>query len=122
MWKLLFDRVAVQPGKPTTFGIHSTGIVFGLPGNPVSSFVQFELFVQTTYSQVNEIQTGKLMNIVYTLAKDYKRKRGERLAFVPVLLNPDNKVEAADYHGSAHINALPDAVGLMKIPIGNTGD
>lgn len=115
--EIIFDRVAVQPGKPTTFGIHSTGIVFGLPGNPVSSFVQFELFVRPLIARSLN-SNWKADEHSYTLAKDYKRRRGERLAFVPVLLNPDNKVEAADYHGSAHINALPDAVGLMKIPIG----
>ncbi len=115
--EIIFDRVAVQPGKPTTFGIHSTGIVFGLPGNPVSSFVQFELFVRPLIARSLN-SNWKADEHSYTLAKEYKRRRGERLAFVPVLLKPDNKVEAADYHGSAHINALPDAVGLMKIPIG----
>ncbi len=115
--EIIFDRVAVQPGKPTTFGIHSSGIVFGLPGNPVSSFVQFELFVRPLIarSMNSNWEAGVFL---YTLAKDYKRKRGERLAFVPVLLKEDNKVIVADYHGSAHINALPDAIGLMKIPIG----
>ncbi len=44
--KILFNKVNVQPGKPTTFGVHSKGIVFGLPGNPVSSFIQFELLVR----------------------------------------------------------------------------
>lgn len=115
--EIIFDRVAVQPGKPTTFGIHSTGIVFGLPGNPVSSFVQFELFVRPLIARSLN-SNWKADEHSYALAKEYKRRRGERLAFVPVLLKSDNKVEAADYHGSAHINALPDAVGLMKIPIG----
>ena len=44
--KLLFTRVAVQPGKPTTFGIHENAAVFGLPGNPVSSFMMFEMLVR----------------------------------------------------------------------------
>ncbi len=44
--KILFDQVNVQPGKPTTFGTHSKAVVFGLPGNPVSSFIQFELLVR----------------------------------------------------------------------------
>ena len=47
MWK-----VAVQPGKPFVFGTRTPGegqptiLLFGLPGNPVSSFVTFELFVR----------------------------------------------------------------------------
>jgi len=44
--KILFDRVNVQPGKPTTFGLHSKSLVFGLPGNPVSSFIQFEMLIR----------------------------------------------------------------------------
>jgi molybdopterin molybdotransferase len=39
-------RVAVKPGKPVSFGVRNTTLVFGLPGNPVSSLVGFELFVR----------------------------------------------------------------------------
>ena len=49
--KLLFSRINIQPGKPTTFGIHQKALVFGLPGNPVSSFIQFELLVRPLVMQ-----------------------------------------------------------------------
>jgi molybdopterin molybdotransferase len=42
----VFWRVAVKPGKPVSFGLRGRTLVFGLPGNPVSSFVAFELFVR----------------------------------------------------------------------------
>ena len=42
----VFWRVAVKPGKPVSFGVRGSTLVFGLPGNPVSSFVGFELFVR----------------------------------------------------------------------------
>jgi len=42
----VFWRVAVKPGKPTAFGVRDSTLVFGLPGNPVSSLVTFELFVR----------------------------------------------------------------------------
>ncbi len=42
----LFWRVAVKPGKPVAFGVAGATLVFGLPGNPVSSLVGFELFVR----------------------------------------------------------------------------
>jgi molybdopterin molybdotransferase len=42
----VFWRVAVKPGKPVSFGVHGGTLVFGLPGNPVSSLVGFELFVR----------------------------------------------------------------------------
>jgi molybdopterin molybdotransferase len=42
----VFWRVAVKPGKPVSFGLRGSTLVFGLPGNPVSSLVGFELFVR----------------------------------------------------------------------------
>ena len=42
----VFWRVAVKPGKPVSFGVRGSTLVFGLPGNPVSSLVAFELFVR----------------------------------------------------------------------------
>jgi molybdopterin molybdotransferase len=42
----VFWRVAVRPGKPVAFGVRGQTLVFGLPGNPVSSLVGFELFVR----------------------------------------------------------------------------
>ena len=42
----VFWRVAVKPGKPVSFGVRDGTLVFGLPGNPVSSLVCFELFVR----------------------------------------------------------------------------
>lgn len=42
----IFWRVAVRPGKPVAFGVRGQTLVFGLPGNPVSSLVGFELFVR----------------------------------------------------------------------------
>ena len=115
--RIIFDKVAVQPGKPTTFGAGKNSLVFGLPGNPVSSFVQFELFVRPLIhkSMGSNWQPGVYSMV---LGEDFKRKRTERLAFVPVLKNDDGKIIPADYHGSAHINALPDAFGLLEVPIG----
>ena len=42
----VFWRVAVKPGKPVSFGVRGSTLVFGLPGNPVSTLVGFELFVR----------------------------------------------------------------------------
>jgi molybdopterin molybdotransferase len=45
--KEVFWGVAVRPGKPVSFGVHERGLMFGLPGNPVSSLVAALLFVRT---------------------------------------------------------------------------
>lgn len=59
-------RVAVQPGKPFTFGVvdrpHGDRILlFGLPGNPVSSFVTFELFVRPAIRRLAGLPTSRLV-------------------------------------------------------------
>ncbi|MDT8400270.1 MAG: molybdopterin molybdotransferase MoeA [Bacteroidales bacterium] len=115
--KILFDRIAVQPGKPTTFGVHDNALIFGLPGNPVSSFIQFEILVRPMIMRAMGLKdTGGEKK--FKLAGDYKRKRASRLAWVPVILQNDGNVVPVEYHGSAHINALPGSYGVMKVPIG----
>ena len=42
----IFWRVSIKPGKPVSFGVRGDTLVFGLPGNPVSSLVGCELFVK----------------------------------------------------------------------------
>jgi molybdopterin molybdotransferase len=44
--RLRFWRVAIRPGKPLTFGLWEDTVVFGLPGNPASALVTFEIFVR----------------------------------------------------------------------------
>jgi molybdopterin molybdotransferase len=44
--EVLFERVAVRPGKPFTFGRRGATLVFGCPGNPVSAYVIFQVFVR----------------------------------------------------------------------------
>ena len=53
----VFWRVAVKPGKPVAFGVRGSTLVFGLPGNPVSSLVGFELFVRPACSRCRAIPT-----------------------------------------------------------------
>ena len=115
--RILFDRIAVQPGKPTTFGLHDDALVFGLPGNPVSSFVQFELIVRPMIMSAMGAADGRQPR-KHILGKDYSRKRASRTAWVPVGLKSDETVVPVEYHGSAHINALPEAYGIMKVPVG----
>lgn len=115
--EILFDKVAVQPGKPTTLGIHTDAVVFGLPGNPVSSFIQFEIFVRPMIHRSMQ-SDWKPEVIRMKMAESYKRKRTVRFAWVPVVKVSGGGVIAADYHGSAHINALPDAYGIIGVPVG----
>lgn len=114
-----FDSVAVQPGKPMTFCTGGKKIVFGLPGNPVSSFVQFEVMVRPLLSKMMGVKVN-VPEIMLTLGTDYSRKSADRLAWIPATLNQAGEVIPVEYHGSAHISALSDALWLISIPQGQS--
>ena len=54
----VFWRVAVRPGKPVAFAVRGETLVFGLPGNPVSSLVAFELFVRPALRALQGAEPG----------------------------------------------------------------
>jgi len=117
--RLLFTRVAVQPGKPTTFGIHKNAIVFGLPGNPVSSFMMFEFLVRPLIAGM----TGYEWQPVVTrlrMNEEYTRKQTDRIALIPVKIMGEFDVSPVEFHGSAHITALSDADGIITMPVGTS--
>lgn len=117
--KILFDRINVQPGKPTTFGVHSKGVVFGLPGNPVSSFIQFELLIRPMLNRMMGFD-WRPSGYKLAMAVDYERKSSGRLVFIPVTINEDMEVTPVDYHGSAHVTALTYADGIIALKPGTT--
>ncbi len=116
-FELLFQEIAVQPGKPTVFGKRENKYCFGLPGNPVSSFVQFELLVKPMIYKMMGVKSEPI-NLSLTLAKDLSRKHDNRLAFFPITITDEGEALTVDYHGSAHINGFDQAWGLMFVPIG----
>jgi molybdopterin molybdotransferase len=116
--KILFSRVAVQPGKPTTFGVHPKAIVFGLPGNPVSSFMMFEMLVRPLIYKMMGYQWQPLKFRLPMKVK-FTRKYTERRALIPVVITDDNMVLPVEYHGSAHISALPVADGIISLKEGS---
>jgi molybdopterin molybdotransferase len=111
-----FKAIAIQPGKPTVFGVLKNKFIFGLPGNPVSSFNIFELLVKPLVFKM----MGNAYNppqIKLPLGATYQRKKSLRRSFLPVKVE-NGKVWPIDYHGSAHIFALTEATGLISIPVG----
>jgi molybdopterin molybdotransferase len=93
----IFWRVAVKPGKPISFGVRGDTLVFGLPGNPVSSLVGFELFVRPALATLTglakrepEFRVGQLATAVRrnTERDEFLRARsrldGDRVVLEPV--------------------------------------
>jgi molybdopterin molybdotransferase len=115
--KILFDRVNVQPGKPTTFGVHSKAIVFGLPGNPVSSFIQFEMLIRPVINRMMGYE-WKPSEYELPMALNYERKSSDRLGLIPVYINKEKEVVMVDFHGSAHLSSLSGSDGLVALKPG----
>jgi len=118
-FELLFQSIAVQPGKPTVFGKRENKYCFGLPGNPVSSFVQFELLTKPLLYRLMG-QEYKPLNLKLPLGKDYKRRKSARLSWIPAIFTNKGTILPLEYHGSAHINGLGKAEAILAIPIGKT--
>lgn len=115
--RILFTSIAVQPGKPTTFGVHSKAIVFGLPGNPVSSFIQFEMLIKPMiYEMMGHIWKPAIIRL--PMKERFTRKFAGRMALIPVVISGEGSVMPVEYHGSAHISALSEADGIISMPAG----
>ncbi len=113
-----FQKVAVKPGRPTVFGRTQKSAIFGLPGNPVSSFINFETFVKPLLFNMMGHHYNPLQ-VQVPLAVPFKRKKADRREFLPVHIDPaTGEATPVQYHGSAHIHAIGMAQGLMDIPAG----
>ena len=116
---ILFRKIAVQPGHPTVFGRRDRKLLFGLPGNPVSSFVIFELLVKPMLYKMMGHDFNPLA-LRLPLGVDFSRRKSERKTLLPVRIMADGTVVPVDYHGSAHIHSYTGADGIMIIDIGVT--
>jgi molybdopterin molybdotransferase len=117
--EILFKSLAVQPGRPTVFGKKEKQFFFGLPGNPVSSFVQFELLVkQLIYNLMG--YDFKPLPLKMPMGVEYNRKKAKRKSYIPVYFNEHGEVMPVEYNGSAHIHSYVKADGMIYINIGET--
>ena len=116
-FSILFDRVAIQPGKPVTFAHKDGKVCFGLSGNPVSCFVQFELLVRP-YLSSSSGSPNNAKRIRCKFDRDFIRQRTDRLLYLPVVLTEPGYCTPLDYHGSAHLHALNHAAGFAEIAEG----
>ncbi|MFO7977738.1 MAG: molybdopterin molybdotransferase MoeA [Bacteroidales bacterium] len=115
--EILFQKVAVKPGKPTVFGRTEKAYIFGLPGNPVSSFINFEVFAKPLlYKMMGH--DYKAHDLVLPMGIDFSRKKADRMEWLPVNYRAETGVIPVEYHGSAHLHAICLAQGIMAIPRG----
>jgi len=118
--ELRFERVAMRPGRPNTFGCRGKVPVFGLPGNPVSALVSFEQFVRPALMKMAGMVRWRRPVVYAGLARPVKKPRQLRFFERVRLSNPGREVLASSTgaQGSGILSSMVKADGLAVIPEG----
>jgi molybdopterin molybdotransferase len=115
-------QVAMRPGKPITFGTCGPCLVFGLPGNPVSAMVTFELFVRPALLRLGGHHRLERPRI-RARALERITNPGPRRGYLRVTLHPEGDAVGARLtgdQGSAILRSMVQADGLAVVPGGAT--
>jgi molybdopterin molybdotransferase len=116
--EFFFDAVAIRPGKPTVFGRCRNTWVFGLPGNPVSTMVTFQLFATPALDILSGAAPRPLPLLEATSGEAVKEKSG-LTHFLPARLEWHGmrpQVRALRWQGSGDIAALTHANCFLVVP------
>jgi molybdopterin molybdotransferase len=115
-----FHKVALKPGKPIFFGTkkQSEGatLVFGLPGNPVSSFAGFELFVRPALELLRGRPSQGPTFDPMPLTAEFAYST-DRPTYHPAQIE-DGRVRPVTWHGSPDLRALTLGNALVLLPVG----
>src|ERR1700757_3496740 len=116
--EFVFDAVAIRPGKPVVFAICKGKPVFGLPGNPVSTMVTFELFVQPAVDLLAGAEARPLPFVQAVLSEGLSEKAG-LTHFLPARVtwvDETAQVSPVVWQGSGDVVAMAHANCLMVVP------
>ncbi|MBM3775026.1 MAG: molybdopterin molybdotransferase MoeA, partial [Acidobacteria bacterium] len=101
-----FDRVLIQPGQPVVFGRAAGQFFFGLPGNPVSTMVTFEIFARAALELLGGQQSVLLPLTWSRLTRDFHHRPG-LTRFLPASLSADgSELTPVEWSGSSDVPAL----------------
>jgi molybdopterin molybdotransferase len=117
----LFHKVAMKPGKPVFFGTRGATLVFGLPGNPASSLVCFELFVRPAIRRLMGLRQADPCVAVAALGEDIHYKT-DRATYYPTRLEwtPAGwKAWPLPWFGSSDLRGLTRANAFVLFPAGD---
>ena len=114
-----FWQIAIKPGKPLAFGRVRDALFVGLPGNPVSSFVTFLIFVRPVLLRLQDV--ADVAPRVYALRADFAWTRPDRRQeYLRVRLNPAGGLDLHPNQGSGVLTSTAWADGLLENPPGRT--
>ncbi len=116
--KTRFHKVSIKPGKPVLFAVAGETLVFGIPGNPVSAAVIFDLFVRPALRKAAGVSPPLPPPVEATLTAA-AANRGPRLTFVPARLSRHRETllaEPVPTRGSHDVLSHARADGLLVLP------
>jgi molybdopterin molybdotransferase len=116
--KFFFTGALIQPGKPVVFGEVSSVPFFGLPGNPVSVMVTFELFARQVVEVLSGAEPERRKSAKAKLKKEFKTRTG-LTRFLPARLDgglDDPEVEVVPWQGSGDMLAAARANCYLIVP------
>jgi molybdopterin molybdotransferase len=120
---VLFHGVATRPGKPTIVGVVDGKPVLGLPGNPVSAMVQFDMFGVPAIYWLQGLRTWPRRGLVWAKVSQNIASQSGREDYVPARLQETTAgLTATPVFGKSNlIYTLINADGLIKIPLNKGG-
>jgi molybdopterin molybdotransferase len=111
--EFFFDRVAIQPGQPLVFGRCRETFFFGLPGNPASTMVTFEVFARAALERLAGVDDPEFRVVYGRLTAPFRHKPG-LTRFLPALLgNGTGALTPLPWHGSSDVPALARANAFL---------
>jgi molybdopterin molybdotransferase len=116
---LAFWRVNMRPGKPLAFGRFKNIPFIGLPGNPVSAFVGFEVFVRPALERMGGLETASRPRVRVRLAEDISSDGRE--SYLRAQIHEDSGILSANlagHQGSGNLLSIVQANALLIIPAG----
>jgi molybdopterin molybdotransferase len=116
--EFFFTGAMIQPGKPVVFGARGETPFFGLPGNPVSVMVTFELFARQLVEALSGAEPSRLKSAQARMKKEFKTKTG-LTRFLPALMEgglDEAEVEVIAWQGSGDMLAAARANCYLVVP------
>jgi molybdopterin molybdotransferase len=111
--EFFFDRVLIQPGQPLVFGRVLNKFFFGLPGNPASTMVTFEIFARAAVQMLGGETEPGLPFLWSKLTGEFKQKTG-LTRFLPARVAADGaEVTPIRWHGSGDVPAQARANAFL---------
>lgn len=111
--EFFFDRVLIQPGQPLVFGKARGKFFFGLPGNPASTMVTFEIFARAAVEILGGEKEPILPLLWSKLSQEFRHKKG-LMRFLPARLSSDgSEVTPVPWQGSGDVNAQARANAFL---------